>query len=59
MSRTKGAIGERFRRVYNEKRIKQDCFAKCGEGCVALNEPYCAYEECNFYKPKSEVKEEE
>lgn len=49
---------------YNDTGVKKDCFAykeandkrKYGS-CDALNALYCRKEICNFYKPRSEVKE--
>lgn len=49
---------------YNDIEVKEDCFAykepidkrKTGV-CKALTGLYCKDEICNFYKPKSEVKE--
>lgn len=49
---------------YNDIEVKKDCFAykeakdkrKYGS-CDALTDLYCKKEICNFYKPKSDVKE--
>lgn len=42
----------------NNSVIQTDCFAYRPKGeyrCIALNDLYCAKEECHFYKPKNEV----
>lgn len=37
------------------KSTKTDCFAYDERKCKALKERYCGFEECKFYKKKSEV----
>jgi len=35
---------------------KNNCFAFSNKKCIALNQMYCRKGECNFYKTKSEYK---
>lgn len=37
------------------KSTKTDCFAYDERKCKALKERYCDFEECSFYKKKSEA----
>ena len=33
----------------------KDCFAYSKKECKALNDMYCKYQECNFYKTKEDL----
>lgn len=38
---------------------KKDCFAHQGKECKALNDLYCKYQRCSFYKTKEALEIDE
>jgi hypothetical protein len=38
---------------------KKDCFAYNGKECKALNDLYCKYQKCSFYKTEEDYEEDE
>lgn len=38
---------------------KKDCFAHNGKECKALNDLYCKYQHCSFYKTKKKFEADE